>query len=166
MIVDLFGTIPVIGPALVEWIRGDYGIADATLNRFFALHVVALPLALLLLVVLHLVALHEVGSNNPDGIEIKRSSGRRTASRSTASRSIPYYTVKDTFGLAVFLLLFCGDGVLRADLRRPVPRGAELRAGEPAHDAAAHLAGLVLHALLRDAARGAVVPGRRCGACW
>src|SRR6202034_3167642 len=65
VIVNLFGTIPVIGPGLVEWIRGDYGIADATLNRFFSLHVVAVPLVLLLLVALHLVALHEVGSNNP-----------------------------------------------------------------------------------------------------
>src|ERR1700751_2226045 len=68
VIVNLFGTIPGIGPGLVEWIRGDYGIADATLNRFFALHVALLPLALLLLVVLHLAALPEVGSNNPDGI--------------------------------------------------------------------------------------------------
>ena len=89
VIVNLFGTIPVIGPALVEWIRGDYGIADATLNRFFSLHVAAVPLVLLLLVALHLVALHEVGSNNPDGVEIKENARARTASRSTASRSIP-----------------------------------------------------------------------------
>src|ERR1700757_515126 len=68
VIVNLFGTIPGIGTALVEWIRGDYGIADATLSRFFALHVAALPLALLLLVLLHLVALRRTGSNNPDGI--------------------------------------------------------------------------------------------------
>src|ERR1700731_123382 len=68
VIVNLFGTIPAIGPPLVEWIRGDYGIADATLNRFFALHVVAIPLGLLLLVVLHLVALRQTGSNNPDGV--------------------------------------------------------------------------------------------------
>src|SRR6202161_215246 len=71
VIINLFGAVPVIGPGLVEWIRGDYGIADATLNRFFSLHVVAVPLLLLLLVALHLVALHEVGSNNPDGIEVK-----------------------------------------------------------------------------------------------
>src|SRR5216117_2062798 len=75
VIVNLFGTIPGIGTPLVEWIRGDYGIADATLTRFFALHVVALPLALLLLVMLHLVALHRTGSNNPDGIEIKEKVG-------------------------------------------------------------------------------------------
>ena len=71
VIVNLFGTIPGVGPGLVEWIRGDYGISDATLNRFFSLHVVAVPLGLLLLVTLHIVALHHVGSNNPDGIEIK-----------------------------------------------------------------------------------------------
>ena len=70
VIVSLFGSLPVIGGALVEWIRGDYVIADATLNRFFALHVAALPLALVFLVIAHLMALHEVGSNNPDGIEI------------------------------------------------------------------------------------------------
>src|SRR5215471_5778282 len=75
VIVNLFGTIPGIGPGLVEWIRGDYGIADATLNRFFSLHVVAIPLALLLLVLLHLVALRQTGSNNPDGIEIKKKVG-------------------------------------------------------------------------------------------
>ena len=80
VIVNIFGTVPVIGPTLVEWIRGDYGIADSTLNRFFALHVVAVPLALLLLVVLHLVALRRTGSNNPDGIEIKANLGSRRAS--------------------------------------------------------------------------------------
>jgi ubiquinol-cytochrome c reductase cytochrome b subunit len=71
VIINLFGVIPGIGPGLVQWIRGDYGVADATLTRFFALHVVAVPLVLLLLVVLHLVALRQVGSNNPDGVEIK-----------------------------------------------------------------------------------------------
>src|SRR6185369_5065847 len=75
VIVNLFSTIPAIGPPLVEWIRGDYGIADATLNRFFSLHVVAIPLALTLLVTLHLVALRTVGSNNPDGVEIKEKLG-------------------------------------------------------------------------------------------
>src|SRR6202521_5220794 len=72
VIVSLFSSLPYIGSFLVEWIRGDYYIADANLNRFFALHVAALPLALLMLVMLHLVALHEVGSNNPDGIDIKK----------------------------------------------------------------------------------------------
>ena len=72
VIINLFGTIPFIGEALAIWIRGDYNVSDATLNRFFALHVIALPLVLLGLVAAHLMALHEVGSNNPDGVEIKK----------------------------------------------------------------------------------------------
>ena len=105
VIINLFSTIPVIGPGLVEWIRGDYGIADATLNRFFSLHVVAIPLVLLLLVALHLVALHEVGSNNPDGIEIKN---KKDANGKPLDGipSHPYYTVKDLLGVCVFLVGF------------------------------------------------------------
>jgi ubiquinol-cytochrome c reductase cytochrome b subunit len=105
VIVNLFGTIPGIGPELVEWIRGDYGIADATLNRFFALHVVAVPLALLLLVGLHLVALRTTGSSNPDGIEIKD----RVGPDGRPLDGIPfhpYYTIKDTVGVGVFFVLF------------------------------------------------------------
>src|SRR6516164_1995370 len=105
VIVNLFGTIPGIGPGLVDWIRGDYGIADATLNRFFALHVALLPLALLLLVALHLVALHEVGSNNPDGIEIKDKTGP-DGKPLDGIPFHPYYTVKDIFGMGVFAVLF------------------------------------------------------------
>jgi ubiquinol-cytochrome c reductase cytochrome b subunit len=95
----------VFGPGLVEWIRGDYGVADATIDRFFALHVVAIPLVLLLLVALHLVALRQVGSNNPDGIEIKE---RRGADGKPVDGIPfhPYYTVKDVFGVGVFLTLF------------------------------------------------------------
>ncbi|MEP7246683.1 MAG: cytochrome b N-terminal domain-containing protein, partial [Gammaproteobacteria bacterium] len=104
VIVNLFGTIPAIGPGLVEWIRGDYGIADATLNRFFALHVVAVPLALLLLVVLHLVALRRTGSNNPDGIEIKEKL-RPDGKPVDGIPFHPYYTVKDLVGIGVFLVL-------------------------------------------------------------
>ena len=106
VIVNLFGTIPAVGPGLVEWIRGDYGIADATLNRFFSLHVVGIPLALLLLVVLHLVALRRTGSNNPDGIEIKE----RLGANGKPVDGIPfhpYYTIKDVVGVGVFLVLFC-----------------------------------------------------------
>jgi ubiquinol-cytochrome c reductase cytochrome b subunit len=105
VIVNLFGTIPAIGPGLVDWIRGDYGIADATLNRFFALHVVAIPLVLLLLVVLHLVALRHNGSNNPDGIEIKE---KKDADGKPLDGIPfhPYYTVKDLVGVGVFLILF------------------------------------------------------------
>jgi ubiquinol-cytochrome c reductase cytochrome b subunit len=107
VIVSLFGSLPYIGGALVEWIRGDYYIADATLNRFFALHVAALPLALVFLVMAHLMALHEVGSNNPDGIEIhdhKDAQGHPL----DGIPFHPYYTVKDLVGVAGFLLLFCG----------------------------------------------------------
>lgn len=105
VIVNLFGTIPGIGPSLAEWIRGDYVIADATLNRFFALHVVAIPLALLLLVVLHLVALRTVGSNNPDGIDIK---GKVNADGHPLDGIPfhPYHTVKDVVSVGVFLMLF------------------------------------------------------------
>jgi ubiquinol-cytochrome c reductase cytochrome b subunit len=105
VIINLFGTIPLIGPTLVEWIRGDYGIADATLNRFFSLHVVALPLLLLLLVALHLVALHEVGSNNPDGVEIKKKKDAKGVPLDGIPFH-PYYSVKDFFGASAFLTLF------------------------------------------------------------
>ena len=106
VIVNIFGTIPVIGPGLVEWIRGDYGIADATLNRFFALHVVAVPLVLLLLVALHLVALRQNGSNNPDGVEIKSKLGK-DGKPLDGIPFHPYYTIKDTVGVGVFLTLMC-----------------------------------------------------------
>src|SRR5205807_1370919 len=105
VIVNLFGTIPGIGKPLVEWIRGDYGIADATLNRFFALHVAAIPLALLLLVMLHLVALRQTGSNNPDGIEIKARLGA-DGKPLDGIPFHPYYTVEDIVGVGVFLVLF------------------------------------------------------------
>ena len=105
VIVNVFGVIPGIGPGLVEWIRGDYGIADSTLNRFFALHVAAVPLGLLLLVVLHLVALRRTGSSNPDGIEIKEKLGA-DGKPLDGIPFHPYYTVKDTFGISVFLVLF------------------------------------------------------------
>ena len=106
VIVSLFGSLPVIGQSLVEWIRGDYYIADATLNRFFALHVAALPLALIFLVIAHLMALHEVGSNNPDGIEIKKYKGA-DGHPLDGIPFHPYYTVKDLVGVAGFLVIFC-----------------------------------------------------------
>ncbi len=105
VIVNIFGTIPVIGPGLVEWIRGDYAIADATVNRFFALHVVAIPLILLALVGLHLIALRRTGSNNPDGIEIKAKVGPNGHPLDGIPFH-PYYTVKDTVGIAAFLVIF------------------------------------------------------------
>jgi ubiquinol-cytochrome c reductase cytochrome b subunit len=107
VIVSLFGSLPYIGGALVDWIRGDYYIADATLNRFFALHVAALPLALIFLVIAHLMALHEVGSNNPDGIEIKKHKDAQGHPLDGIPFH-PYYTVKDLVGVAGFLVLFCG----------------------------------------------------------
>jgi len=106
VIVSLFGTFPVIGGALVEWIRGDYFISDITLNRFFALHVIALPLVLVFLVVAHILALHEVGSNNPDGIEIKKNKGP-DGKPLDGIPFHPYYTVKDIMGVAFFLIVFC-----------------------------------------------------------
>ena len=105
VIVSLFGTIPAIGPGLVDWIRGDYGISDAALGRFFSLHVVAVPLALTLLVVLHLVALRTVGSNNPDGVEIKENLGA-DGKPVDGIPFHPYHTVKDLLSVAVFLVVF------------------------------------------------------------
>jgi ubiquinol-cytochrome c reductase cytochrome b subunit len=105
VIVSLFGTIPYVGPDLVEWIRGDYYISDITLNRFFALHVIALPLALVFLVIAHIMALHEVGSNNPDGIEIKKNKGA-DGHPVDGIPFHPYYTIKDIVGLIVFIALF------------------------------------------------------------
>ena len=107
VIVSLFGAIPVVGDSLVEWIRGDYYISDITLNRFFALHVVALPLILLMLVVAHILALHEVGSNNPDGVEIKNKKGADGKPLDGVPFH-PFYTVKDLVGFIVFLALFLG----------------------------------------------------------
>ncbi len=105
VIVNLFGAIPFIGPDLSLWIRGDYVVSDATLNRFFAFHVIALPLVLLGLVMAHLIALHEVGSNNPDGIEVKENLGSDGHGVDTIP-SHPYYTTKDLFGMSVFLTIF------------------------------------------------------------
>jgi len=106
VIVSLFGAVPVAGDFLMEWIRGDYYISDITLNRFFAMHVVALPLALVFLVIAHLIALHEVGSNNPDGVEIKKVKGPDGIPLDGIAFH-PYYTVKDLVGVGVFLIFFC-----------------------------------------------------------
>lgn len=106
VIVNLFGAIPVVGEDLVQWIRGDYLISGATLNRFFALHVVALPIAILGLVVMHILALHEVGSNNPDGIEIKKNKDENGIPKDGVPFH-PFYTVHDLVGVTVFLFAFC-----------------------------------------------------------
>lgn len=105
VIVNLFSAIPFIGPDLSTVIRGDFVIGDATLNRFFSFHVIAVPLVLIGLVLAHIVALHEVGSNNPDGVEIKK----KKDSRGIPLDGIPfhpYYTVKDIVGVVVFLFFF------------------------------------------------------------
>jgi ubiquinol-cytochrome c reductase cytochrome b subunit len=105
VIINLFGTIPVVGSGLAEWIRGDYAVADATLSRFFSLHVIAVPLGLLLLVTLHLVALRSVGSNNPEGIEVKEQVDAQGRPLDGIAFH-PYYIVKDVLSVAVFLLVF------------------------------------------------------------
>ncbi len=107
VIISLFGAIPVVGEDLVTWIRGDFLISGITLNRFFALHVVALPIVLLALVVLHLLALHEVGSNNPDGVDIKKLKDDNGVPLDGVAFH-PYYTVHDLQALGVFLFIFCG----------------------------------------------------------
>ncbi|MDC0038269.1 cytochrome bc complex cytochrome b subunit [Gammaproteobacteria bacterium] len=102
VIISLFGAVPGIGPGLSEWIRGDFVVSDATLNRFFAFHVILVPLLLSLLVYLHIVALHKVGGNNPDGIDIKKN---KDASGKPLDGIAfhPYYTVKDNLGVAVMM---------------------------------------------------------------
>jgi ubiquinol-cytochrome c reductase cytochrome b subunit len=105
VILSLFDAIPLVGPILSEWMRGDFVVSDATLNRFFAFHVIAVPLILAALVFLHIVALHKVGSNNPDGVEIKKKKGADGIPLDGIPFH-PYYTVKDIVGVTVFLMLF------------------------------------------------------------
>ncbi len=127
VIISIFGVIPGIGEDLTLWIRGDYVISGATLNRFFALHVIALPLVLVILVFLHIIALHEVGSNNPDGIDVKVPNEGQKFENNVSDKFTfheyftkggkkiivdaipfhPYYTVKDIVGVVGFLLIFC-----------------------------------------------------------
>jgi ubiquinol-cytochrome c reductase cytochrome b subunit len=138
VIMNLFSTIPVIGEELSVWIRGDYNVvSDATLNRFFSLHVIAIPLALLGLMAAHLIALHEDGLQQPGR---HRDPGREPRCRRPA-RPLdgipfhPYYTVKDILGVSVFLIVFCGRGVLRARGRGLLPGVQQLHSGRPAHHA-------------------------------
>jgi ubiquinol-cytochrome c reductase cytochrome b subunit len=110
VIISLYGAIPYIGEPLSVWIRGDYVISDVTLNRFFAYHVISVPIILLALVVVHILALHHtgIGSNNPDGIEIKKQPKNEKGWYLDGIPFHPYYTVKDIFGVVVFLIIFCG----------------------------------------------------------
>ena len=105
VIISLFGAIPLIGPDLALWVRGDFVISDATLNRFFALHVIALPLVLLILVFMHIVALHQVGSNNPDGVDIKKVKNDKGLPMDGIPFH-PYYSVKDSMGAVFFIIIF------------------------------------------------------------
>jgi len=105
VIINLFGSIPFIGEEISLWIRGDFVVADATLNRFFAFHVIAVPLVILGLVVAHIIALHEVGSNNPDGVEIKKTKDKNGIPLDGIPFH-PYYSVKDILGVSVFLFIF------------------------------------------------------------
>jgi len=106
VIVNLFQAVPFIGPDLALLIRGDYVVSDATLNRFFSFHVIAVPLVLLGLVVAHIIALHEVGSNNPDGVEIKAKKDAKGIPLDGVPFH-PYYTVHDIYAVSVFLMVFC-----------------------------------------------------------
>ncbi len=106
VIVNLFAAVPLVGEELSVWIRGDYVVSDATLNRFFAFHVIAIPMVLLGLVAAHIIALHEVGSNNPDGIDIKKKKDPKTGIPLDGIAFHPYYTVKDIVGVVVFLMVF------------------------------------------------------------
>ncbi len=108
VIINMIMAVPVIGEPLATLILGDYTLSDAALNRFFAYHVVTLPVLLVALVIVHVIALHEVGSNNPDGIEIKTNRDPKTNIPVDGIPFHPYYTVKDIFGVVVFLILFCG----------------------------------------------------------
>jgi ubiquinol-cytochrome c reductase cytochrome b subunit len=105
VIISLFGAIPVVGEELAIWIRGDFNVSDATLNRFYSFHIILVPLILLGLVVAHIMALHEVGSNNPDGVEIKKLKDDNGVPLDGIPFH-PYYTVKDIAGVAGFLIIF------------------------------------------------------------
>ena len=108
VIVSMFGAIPVIGDTLSQWLLGDFTLSDAALNRFFAYHVVTLPILLVTLVFVHVLALHETGSNNPDGIEIKENKNPKTGIPVDGIPFHPYYSVKDIVGVVVFLMVSCG----------------------------------------------------------
>ena len=106
VIISLFGSVPIVGPDLLVWILGDYAVGDSTLNRFFSLHVVVIPLILVVLVFLHIVALHHVGSNNPDGIEIKKNKDADGIPKDGIPFH-PYFTIKDSLVVVGFLWIFC-----------------------------------------------------------
>ncbi len=163
VIVSLFSSLPVIGGTLVEWIRGDYNIADPTLNRFFALHVAALPLALVFLVIAHIMALHEVGSNNPDGIDIKKYKDAEGHPLDGIPFH-PYYTVKDLVGVAGFLLIFAAVIFFAPNFFGLFLESPNFEPANPLQTPPRHHAGVVFHAVLRHVARRSLgFAARRCG---
>jgi len=105
VITSLFGAVPLIGETLVEWIRGDFTVSGVTLNRFFSIHVSAMPFIFFILITLHLTALHETGSSNPDGVEIKNNKTDKNIPIDGIPLH-PYYTIKDLFGFSVFFIVF------------------------------------------------------------
>lgn len=130
VIISLFSAIPFIGDELALWIRGDFVVSDATLNRFFSLHVIALPLVLLMLVVLHIAALHTVGSNNPDGIDIKKHKDENGKPLDGIPFH-PYYTVKDMIGLVVFLMIFAAIVFFYPEMKGYFLEAANFIAADP-----------------------------------
>ncbi len=155
VIVNLFSAIPFIGPDLALLIRGDYVVGDATLNRFFSFHVIAVPLVLLGLVVAHLLALHDVGSNNPDGVEIKGPNAPKDANGHPLDGIPfhPYYTVHDIVGVSVFLMVFTAIIFFAPEFGGYFLEYNNFIPADPLQTPAAHRPGLVLHAVLLDAAR-------------
>ena len=148
VIVNLFGAVPLIGPDLAVWIRGDYVVSDATLNRFFALHVIAVPIALLGLVVAHIISLHEVGSNNPDGIDIKKNKDPATGKPLDGIPFHPYYTVKDIFGLVIFLIIFASIVFFAPEMGGYFLEHNNFIPADPLKTPAQYRASLVLHSVL------------------
>ncbi len=149
VITSLFSAIPIVGNSITTWLWGGFAVDNATLNRFFSLHYL-LPFMIAAVVVLHIWALHVPGSNNPTGVEVK--------SEKDTLPFHPYFTVKDGFALVCFLIFYCVVRLLRAELSRPC---RQLHRSQPAEDAAAYRAGMVLSALLRDFALDPVEARRR-----
>jgi ubiquinol-cytochrome c reductase cytochrome b subunit len=154
VIVNLFAAIPFVGPDLALLIRGDYVVGDATLNRFFSFHVIAVPLVLLGLVVAHIIALHEVGSNNPDGVEIKAPSAPKDANGHPLDGIPfhPYYTVHDIFGVSVFLIVFSAVIFFAPEFGGYFLEYNNFIPADPLKTPCAHCASLVFHTLLFHAA--------------
>ena len=167
VIVNLFGSVPVIGPDLAVWIRGDFVVSAATLNRFFALHVIALPLVLVGLVVAHLLALHEVGSNNPDGVEIKKQpKDPQTGLPLDGIYSHPYYSIKDIFGVVVFLAVFFAIAFFAPDMKGYFLEANNFMQADPLktppHIAPVWYFTLLCHFARRATFAGLAIPRRGC----